>query len=298
MSVHPEPGGQLLVTGASGFTGKHLQFVAMAHGLRVVCLTSDVRDMDALKAEIAPTDPAYVVHLAGISNTQCEDRRLLQEVNVQGTHNLLQALVDTGKTPQRVLLASSVLVYGSSPTSPVTEDHDLVPFNPYAASTIDMEAAASKFSSRLPVCVVRPFNYSGVGQSTSFLIPKLVDHFANKRKTIELGNIDVRREFNDVRYVCEVYVRLLLADRCDRVYNVCCGRAYTIKDVLRTLETTTGHKILVEINPNFVRANDIMFLYGSTERLEATIGSQLSSGDMLREMLAWMVDRCDRDGSV
>ena len=298
MSVHPEPGGQLLVTGASGFTGKHLQFVAMAHGLRVVCLTSDVRDMDALKAEIAPTDPAYVVHLAGISNTQCEDRRLLQEVNVQGTHNLLQALVDTGKTPQRVLLASSVLVYGSSPTSPVTEDHDLVPFNPYAASKIDMEAAASKFSSRLPVCVVRPFNYSGVGQSTSFLIPKLVDHFANKRKTIELGNIDVRREFNDVRYVCEVYVRLLLADRCDRVYNVCCGRAYTIKDVLRTLETTTGHKILVEINPNFVRANDIMFLYGSTERLEATIGSQLSSGDMLREMLAWMVDRCDRDGSV
>ena len=298
MSVHPEPGGQLLVTGASGFTGKHLQFVAMAHGLRVVCLTSDVRDMDALKAEIAPTDPADVVHLAGISNTQCEDRRLLQEVNVQGTHNLLQALVDTGKTPQRVLLASSVLVYGSSPTSPVTEDHDLVPFNPYAASKIDMEAAASKFSSRLPVCVVRPFNYSGVGQSTSFLIPKLVDHFANKRKTIELGNIDVRREFNDVRYVCEVYVRLLLADRCDRVYNVCCGRAYTIKDVLRTLETTTGHKILVEINPNFVRANDIMFLYGSTERLEATIGSQLSSGDMLREMLAWMVDRCDRDGSV
>ena len=180
----------------------------------------------------------------------------------------------------------------------MTEDHDLVPFNPYAASKIDMEAAASKFSSRLPVCVVRPFNYSGVGQSTSFLIPKLVDHFANKRKTIELGNIDVRREFNDVRYVCEVYVRLLLADRCDRVYNVCCGRAYTIKDVLRTLETTTGHKILVEINPNFVRANDIMFLYGSTERLEATIGSQLSSGDMLREMLAWMVDRCDRDGSV
>ena len=68
--------------------------------------------------------------------------------------------------------------------------------------------------------------------------------------------------------------------------------------MLRTLETTTGHKILVEINPNFVRANDIMFLYGSTERLEATIGSQLSSGDMLREMLAWMVDRCDRDGSV
>jgi len=298
MSVHPEPGGQLLVTGASGFTGKHLQFVAMAHGLRVVCLTSDVRDMDALKAEIAPTDPAYVVHLAGISNTQCEDRRLLQEVNVQGTHNLLQALVDTGKTPQRVLLASSVLVYGSSPTSPVTEDHDLVPFNPYAASKIDMEAAASKFSSRLPICVVRPFNYSGVGQSTSFLIPKLVDHFANKRKTVELGNIGVRREFNDVRYVCEVYVRLLLADRCDRVYNVCCGRAYTIKDVLRTLETTTGHKILVEINPNFVRANDIMFLYGSTELLEATIGSQLNSGDMLREMLAWMVDRCNRDGSV
>ena len=79
---------------------------------------------------------------------------------------------------------------------------------------------------------------------------------------------------------------------------MCCGRAYTIKDVLRTLETTTGHKILVEIIPNFVRANDIMFLYGSTELLEATIGSHLSSGDTLQSMLASTVDNCVGDRSV
>lgn len=296
MSVYPAPGDQLLMTGAAGFTGRHLVTIAKAHDLNVVCLTSDVRDIDALRAEIAPTNPAYVVHLAAISNTQCKDSHLLHQVNVVGTQNVLQALVDTGKTPQRVLLASSVLVYGTSPTSPVTEDHALVPFNPYAASKIDMEAAASKFSHLLPICIVRPFNYSGIGQPTSFLIPKLVDHFANKKDTVELGNTHVQREFNDVRYVCEAYVRLLLADRCEPVYNVCCGRPHTIEHVLKTLESITGHKIHVETNPDFVRANDILFLYGSTERLEGTIGSQFCDKDTLRDMLQWMLKSHARQG--
>lgn len=290
MSVHPEAVGQLLITGASGFTGKHLVCAAKAHGFDVVSLTSDVRDVDALKAEIAPTKPTYVIHLAGISNTQCQDVDMLQQVNVNGTRNLLQALVDTGKTPQRVLLASSVLVYGTSPVSPVTEDHALVPFNPYAASKIDMEAVAAEYRARLPICVVRPFNYSGVGQPTTFLISKVVDHFANKRDTIELGNIHVQREFNDVRYVCEVYIRLLSTDRCDSVINVCCGQPYTIEHVLQTLEKLTGHKIQVKVNPNFVRANDILFLYGSTKRLKAAIGSHICGKEALRDMLQWMVE--------
>lgn len=290
MSIHPAPAGQLLVTGASGFTGKHLLGIAKAHRLDVVRLTSDVRDVDALKAEIAFTDPVYVIHLAGISNTQCQDVDLLQQVNVVGTRNLLQALVDTRKTPQRVLLTSSVLVYGTSPVSPVAEDHALDPFNPYAASKIDMEAVAAEYRARLPICVVRPFNYSGVGQPATFLIPKLVDHFANKRDTIELGNIHVRREFNDVRYVCEVYVRLLQADKCDPVINVCCGRPHTIEHVLQTLETITGHKIQVKVNPDFVRANDILFLYGSTQRLEAAVGSRSCNVNTLQGMLQWMLD--------
>jgi nucleoside-diphosphate-sugar epimerase len=290
MSIHPEPSGQLLVTGSRGFTGKHFVPIAAEHGFDVVCLKSDVRDLDALKAEIGPTNPAYVVHLAGISNTQCKDSKLLHETNVVGTQNLLQALLDCGKTPRRIILSSSVLVYGTSPESPVTEDQALVPFNPYAKSKIDMEAAASSFRHRLPICVVRPFNYSGVGQPTSFLIPKLVDHFVNKRDTVELGNIQVRREFNDVRYVCNAYLRLLLVDHFYPVYNICCGKAHTIKDVLHTLEDITGHKVDVKINADFVRPHDISLLYGSTARLEAAVGKKLFAEETLPSMLRWMVD--------
>lgn len=290
MSVHPEPTGQLLVTGHRGFTGRHFLRVAQAHGFDVVCLESDVRDLEALKAEILATDPDYVVHLAAISNTQCADSQLLHAINVVGTQNLLQALLDCGKKPRRILLASSVLVYGTAPESPVTEDRPLVPFNPYAKSKIDMEEAAAKFRPWLPICIARPFNYSGVGQASAFLIPKLVDHFVHKRATVELGNIHVQREFNDVRYVCSVYVKLLQARDCEPVYNICCGRAHTIMDVLHTLEKVTGHKIQVKINPAFVRPHDILFLYGSTTRLEATIGKLPFTEDALRGMLGWMVE--------
>lgn len=295
MSVHPEPSGQLLVTGHRGFTGRHFLPVAEAHGFDVVCLESDVRDLNSLKAEIASTNPAFVVHLAGISNTQCTDSQLLHATNVVGTQNLLQALLDCGKRPHRILLSSSVLVYGTSPESPVTEDRPLVPFNPYAKSKIDMEEAASKFRPWLPICIARPFNYSGVGQPKTFLIPKLVDHYVNKRATVELGNIHVKREFNDVRYVCSVYVKLLRAKHCDPVYNICCGRAYAIMDVLHALETITGHKAEVKINPAFVRPHDILFLYGSTAKLEAAIGKHLFLEDALNNLLRWMVEHDKTD---
>lgn len=294
MSVHPEPDHQLLVTGASGFTGKNLVPLARSRGFDVVCLTSDVRDVQALRAEICATNPTFVVHLAGVSNTQCRDVDLLHDVNVRGTRNLLQALVDTGKSPRRVLLASSVLVYGTTPASPVTEDHALVPFNAYTASKIDMEAAASEFASRLPICIVRPFNYTGVGQPATFLIPKLVDHFATKQHTVQLGNVNVQREFNDVRYVCDVYMRLLLADTCLPVYNVCSGHAHAIEDVLRALTDITGHRVAVKVNPAFVRDTDILRLCGSTQRLQSTLGKEfqalLASKNALHDLLTWMVD--------
>ena len=291
MSVHPEADGQLLLTGSTGFTGKHLLPAAEAQGFNVVCLKSDIRDLAALTKEIASTSPSYVVHLAGISNAQCCDEILLHETNVTGTKNLLQALLECGKKPRRILLFSSALVYGASPVSPVTESHELFPINPYAQSKIKMEEVALGYRFRLPVCIVRPFNYSGINQPDTYLIPKIVKHFAHKRQTIQLGNINVKREFNDVRYLCNVCLRLLQADKCKDVYNICSGRAHTIKDVLKALEKVTGHKVKVEINPAFVREKDINLLCGSTARLEATIGN-LETETMLGNMLKWMVDGC------
>ncbi len=68
---------------------------------------------------------------------------------------------------------------------------------------------ARTYADRLPIVLTRPFNYTGVGQSESFVVPKLVSHFANRSASVELGNIDVVRDFSDVRAVAEAYVRLL-----------------------------------------------------------------------------------------
>jgi nucleoside-diphosphate-sugar epimerase len=99
-----------------------------------------------------------------------------------------------------------------------------------------------------------------------------VDHFARGEARVELGNIDVYRDFNDVRVVAAAYARLLDKGVPGEVYNVCSGRAYSIKDVLALLAELAGYSIEVDINPAFVRANEVKKLVGSNRKLAAAIG--------------------------
>jgi nucleoside-diphosphate-sugar epimerase len=135
--------------------------------------------------------------------------------------------------------------------------------------------------------VTRPFNYTGPRQGPHFLIPKLVRHFANKASDIELGNIDVEREFNDVRMVCEVYRILLDKGVAGEAYNVCSGRAYSLKHVMAVLSEITNHEMKININPALVRMNEVLRLCGSTQKLNATIG-EIPLFD-LKQTLLWML---------
>ena len=114
------------------------------------------------------------------------------------------------------------------------------PHNDYAVSKLAMEYMANIWRDRLPITIVRPFNYTGRGQATSFLIPKLVQHFREKLPLIELGNIDVVREFGDVRDVAAFYVRLAEVKAPWGPFNICSGIGYSLNDVLEMLQTMTG----------------------------------------------------------
>lgn len=283
------------VTGASGFTGRHFKEAASRRGYHVVGSKADVRDYEAVLQEISAARPEYVVHLAAVANDHCDDWNLLHAVNVEGTRNVLQALVDSACKPKRVLVASSVLVYGRTPQTPVTESAKLDPGSLYAKSKVQMEKMAMTYSDRIPVTIVRPFNYTGPGQPGKFLIPKLVDHFKHRKPFVELGNLDVEREINDVRMVCDVYLRLLSAAHADTVYNVCSGKPVQLRSVVDAFIAVTGHQIEVRINPQFMRANEVMRLCGNTSRLESTIGELDSSLMSLEGLLCWML-QSDDDG--
>ena len=156
-----------------------------------------------------------------------------------------------------------------------------------------MEYAARLYADRLPLIMARPFNYTGVGQSESFLIPKIVSHVRRRAPVIELGNLEVARDFSDVRNVAELYRRLLEAPAAvGQTFNVCSGQAWSLNDVLTMAREISGHDFDVRVNPAFVRQNEVKTLIGSRARLDAVVGQ--ASNPMpeiaLRDTLRWMLE--------
>ncbi len=278
---------KLLVTGARGFTGQHFVQAAQRQGHTVVCLHEDLTDAQAVKMQVREIAPEAVVHLAAISFVGHKDSSAFYAVNVLGTQNLLDALVELDQAPQRVLLASSANVYGNCAQSPINETQAPAPINHYAISKLAMEYLARTYLDRLPLFWVRPFNYTGPGQSEVFVIPKLVAHFAHRATSVELGNIEVEREFNDVRFVCAAYLRLLETAQTGEVYNVCSNQPVTLKTVIQLLGELSGHTLAIHVNPAFVRSNEIYRLCGDPGKLLDTIGK--IEMPALVDTLRWML---------
>jgi GDP-6-deoxy-D-talose 4-dehydrogenase len=289
-----------LVTGAHGFTGVYVARELSDAGYDVVGLTHDgtdsvaavdLCDRTAIMEAIARIQPDVVIHLAAIAFVAHGDVDAIYRTNIIGTRNLLEALAATAHRPHAVLLASSANIYGNSDVELLTEDVVPAPANDYAVSKLAMEYMANLWKDRLPIIVVRPFNYTGVGQSEKFLLPKIVNHFRRRAPLIELGNIDVARDFQDVRFVANAYRRLLNVDAVGQTVNLCSGRAYTLTEVVRMVEDLAGYKIEVRVNPAFVRANEVAKLTGSNQKLGELIGAL--NIIPLRETLQWMYEARD-----
>jgi nucleoside-diphosphate-sugar epimerase len=294
--VSPSNGKRVLITGGSGFTGRYVIPRLQAEGYEVIDPETsgrfDLIDVGTLQAKVAEARPDYVIHLAALSFVAHGDPAAFYRVNAVGTTNLLDALVALPKRPHRVILASSANVYGNATDDPITEGTPVAPVNHYAASKVAMEHLAVAYMDRLPICITRPFNYTGLGQRPDFLIPKLVGHFAARKPFIELGNVDVVRDFSDVRAVTEAYLRLLTSEPAPRLTNICSGVGRSLREVLSELEQLSGHRLEIRINPAFVRAQEVRRLVGSASTLIAAVGP-LPYQDF-RETLAWMLEGCEQ----
>lgn len=289
-----------LVTGISGFTGRYVARELADAGYRVFGTTyesagdeADVFPVDLCdRAELArvvdDVRPDVVAHLAAISFVAHNDVDAIYRTNVVGTRNLLEALTGGRRRPDAVLLASSANIYGNAAVEVIKESEAANPANDYAVSKLAMEYMARLWTDRLPIVITRPFNYTGAGQAPRFLVPKIVDHFRRGERSIELGNIDVERDFWDVRLVAVAYRRLLERAPAGEVFNVCSGRVYSLRSILSMMEEIAGYDIEVRVNPAFVRASEVQRLQGDASKLTAAIGplSQIGLKDTLRWMYA------------
>lgn len=286
--------GRTLITGLSGFTGAYLAGELKADGHEVIGSTRagsgpdfDITSLEQCRSLIDERRPEHIVHLAAISFVGHADELDFYRVNVLGTLNLLQACEDVGHAPRKILIASSANIYGNVQGDAIDESFPVAPVNHYAASKAAMESLVRTWFDRLPIVITRPFNYTGRGQSERFLVPKIVSHFARREPVISLGNIDVARDFSDVRYVAQVYRRLLESDVAGETVNVCTGQPYTLAEILSMCSEFTGHQLKVEVNPAFVRKTDVKMLAGSPKKLHALVPD--AQPIPFTETLRWML---------
>jgi GDP-6-deoxy-D-talose 4-dehydrogenase len=278
-----EQRGRVLLTGANGFTGKYVRAELQAAGYTVIDavvgapsgpdqVMLDIISLDNCRRVMETVRPDYLVHLAAISFVAHADAEAFYRVNVIGTLNLLQALADAGVKPRRVLIASSANVYGNSASGVISESESPSPVNHYAVSKLAMEHMVRTWADRMPIVLTRPFNYTGVGQQPHFLVPKIVSHFAQRAPVIELGNLDVERDFSDVRMVASAYHGLLENDCAGETVNVCSGQPYSLRSILDMMQKIAGYEIEVRVNPAFVRRSEVKTLVGSVQKLHSIVG--------------------------
>lgn len=290
---------RVLITGLNGFTGRYMAAELENHGWEVWGVGSqpadqpryhsvDLMDAAGLHAVLSQVRPDAVVHLAGIAFVGHGEAQAFYRVNLLGTYQLLAALAQLPHTPQCVLLASSAGVYGNATGGSLKEDAPAQPANDYAVSKLAMEHMARLWQDKLPIVISRPFNYTGVGQGASFLLPKIVAHFRQRASSIELGNLQVWRDFSDVRAVVRAYRRLIEVCPRGQTVNVCSGRVHSLVEVLEMAEQISGHHLRVDVNPAFVRANEVKILCGDAGLLRSLIGDWDSPP--LRDTLRWMLE--------
>lgn len=272
---------RLLLTGANGFVGQYVQAALPCVPLPVGL---DLRDRAALTAAVAAIWPDAVLHLAAQSFVPAsfENPRETFDINLYGTLNLLEAL-QAAEFRGRMLFVGSGDTYGrvSEAALAVREDHPLRPRNPYAASKVAAEALCYQWSqtSGFEIVMVRPFNHIGPGQSSRFAIADFARQVMEIRlgrwaPVLQVGDIDVTRDFTDVRDVVRAYGMLLERGRNGGTYNVCSGREYRIRDLLRQLLTLAGVEATIEQDPTRLRPTEQRRMVASFEALHRDTGWQ------------------------
>ena len=295
---------RVLITGSTGFTGRYMAAEMHSAGYEVYGLmhrapereapnltathVCDLGDRMGFMRIVKEVRPDYVIHLAGIAFVAHGDADAIYRTNVVGTRNLLEAVANSGYKPRSVLLASSANIYGNATVEPIDESTPAAPTNDYAVSKLAMEYMARLWFDQLPITLVRPFNFTGVGQSLDFLLPKIVDHFTRRAPMLELGNLNVVRDFSDVRSVVKRYRLLLESGLSGEAYNVCSGQGHSLLDVLEMMRNLTGHHPEIQVNPAFVRANEVHRLIGSPIKLATAIG--IVPNIPLHDTLQWMLE--------
>ncbi|MFO7638011.1 MAG: GDP-mannose 4,6-dehydratase [bacterium] len=302
---------RVLITGIEGFAGRHLAALLTDAGhevsgihiappppdKRLRLYEADIRNLTAVAGVVADCRPERVVHLAAVSSVAESENGAATtfEVNALGTLRLFEALRTAGLAP-RVLVISSANVYGPAvssvhpmarPPAPLTEDAAIQPLSPYALSKLACEQISRYYRDAhgFDMVMLRPFSHTGPGQSPAFVFPSAArriaaierrwrhdPNLAQSERTLEMGNLNIRRDYADVRDVVRAYA--LALDRCapGAVFNVTSGRPVLLRDGIETLARLARCPLNTVTAADRLRARDLPVLTGDPARFHAATG--------------------------
>jgi GDP-6-deoxy-D-talose 4-dehydrogenase len=279
-----------LLIGQNGFMGSNLrQALAEDKEIDIIALgreAMDLRESSQVKDVIGTYAPDIIVNLAGISSPASLDVADLYQVNAFGHLYILEAAASLARKP-RVLLASSVQLYGPGVAGKATELTPLNPVSHYGLSKLLAEKYCGLCSENVPTVIARIYNSIGRGQSGQFLIPKLVTAFRERQTRVEIGSLDVERDFIDVRDLSAMWRLVMLSNHPPNVVNFSNGETATVGHIISRLSAISGHHLEVACNGTIFRKNDIPYQCGDNSVI---CGEGYARRYSLDETLAWMLN--------
>ncbi len=311
---------RVLVTGITGFVGGHLAEHLIASGDQVVGLSASGRWPEELsglsqavrleRCDLVRTEeadlaallrrkmPEVIYHLAAQANPQksVSDPRGTWDLNLGGTLNLLEAIRASALTPRVVLVGSGVCYGNPAPEHlPVSEACPLRPNNPYSASkgAADLLGVQHYLSHGTQVVMARPFNHAGPRQASMYVLSALARQVAEVERglkpRVEVGNLEVVRDFTDVRDIARAHRLLAERGQAGEIYNIGTGQGTKIADALATLASLARTPVEVYVNPALVRPVDQALLVADSSKLRAAVGwePQYSIAQTLADMLEY-----------
>ena len=308
----------ILVTGGTGALGYHIlsSLVGTTHDLfsfsdeqpqpwqkveGVQYLNGDLLNFKHMQEVIQYVQPTHIYHLASQSSVGLSYKKPYETLNINllGTQNLLET-VRQNCPRAKVMLLSSSEIYGRT-------DHQLTylhketdapnPLTPYATSKACMELLGNQFKNAygLHVVFVRPFHFTGPHHSRRFVIPSITYQlvkikYYGTEPTIYSGSLDISRDVIDVRDVARGMIQLLNQSEPGEVYNLCCGKSYTFRDLTEMLVDIAGVSVDFRFDPGYERSNDIPLLIGNPEKAmsmgwKPMISVEDSLTDLFNEMV-------------
>lgn len=294
-----------LIIGAAGFAGayliRHLQQAAChtvvatkmpqeqilvpdAKDHPPVVYDLDILEQNAVIQLFQKVQPDYVFHLAAQSSVAAAWKMpgRTVDVNIRGAVNVLEAFRGLNHRARMVLTGSGEEYGQVSPEDiPIREDSRMNPGNIYAATKACQNMLGSIYARAygLEVVMVRAFNHVGPNQSPLFVVSDFCRQVARieaglQEPVIRTGNLDVRRDFTDVRDVVRAYELLAVNGRAGETYNVGSGRAVRIADILQMILKKSSADIRVENDPSKMRPTDLPVIEADIKKLQKTTGWQ------------------------